>query len=236
MRSFVRFGVAIFICAFGVSACRAPVAKDSGFLSRYDQLKESDTAPFNALWIEPGTDFRSFDSVTVASIDTSHLLALGWWDKTSLAISSKDSTPEKEAAKLATLFRETLIEKLRNAQSAPRYEEKTSGSTLRLELAITEVVPTKVWLNSVAYLLAGAFDHGSTAMEGRIRDLRSGRVLARWKDHQYGQTSLVNVADLTWYSHSRHTVEYWSQLIAELLHSAPGDHLTSRSTVTLKPW
>jgi hypothetical protein len=226
----------LLACALLCVSCRAPEAPNSGFLKSYSELKEQPDVPLNAVWIKDGVDFRSYESVLVADVDTTHLLNMDWWDKFTLAEATTDSHPSAAVRVLADYFKTQTIEALQEKEASPRYALKPSAKSLQLELALTEVVPTKVWLNSIAYVIAGAFDHGATAFEGRIRDLSTNEVLARFKDQQFGQTSLVSIADLTWYSHSEHAIEYWSQELAALLRRAPGEQIEGRTTVTLKPW
>ena len=108
--------------------------------------------------------------------------------------------------------------------------------SLRVELAIVEVVPTKLWLNPIGYLALGPPSSGTTAFEGRLRDSASNQVIAKFKDREYGQMDLVRTADLTWFSHSKYTIKTWSGQIAHICYRAPDESIAPMSTVTLRPW
>jgi hypothetical protein len=107
---------------------------------------------------------------------------------------------------------------------------------LSVELAIVEVVPTKVWLNAIGYIAIGALSSGTTAFEGRLRDGKTNEVIAEFKDREHGQIDIVSIADLTWYKHSEHTLRIWSEQIAHLCYRAPDEAISPMSTVTLRPW
>lgn len=213
--------------------CSTPPAPDSGFLENYRKLEKSPKIAFNDYWSIDGLDFGKYKTVDIAEIDTTHLLKNDWWDQFNLTSSSSSI---KEASKLAQIFKQKLAENFKNSQGMPEY---LPGATdgIRIELAITEVVPTKVWLNSISYLLLGGVDEGTTSIEGRIRDLKTGEIIAMFKDREHGQSGiLVNIADLTWYSHALHTIDYWSLLLSELVHSKPEDKIEGRYKFTLKPY
>lgn len=225
--------VVLAFSVFLTFGCRAPAAPEAGFLRHPEQLLHDDKIPFNEVWIKDGVDLREFKKMVVARVDTSHLLKLDWWDKVNFARGSQSAHAEK----LAIFFREQLIEAFRS-DSSGQYEIMAvpDRDTLVIELAIVEVVPTKVWLNLMGYLAVGALSQGTTAFEGRFRDGRTGEVIAKFKDRQHGQLDLVSVRDLTWFKHSKHTIKEWSSLLVKICRRAPEQSLTPIPLVTLKPW
>ena len=108
--------------------------------------------------------------------------------------------------------------------------------TLIIELAIVEVVPTKVWLNAIGYALLGAVDQGETGFEGRLRDGKTKQVIAEFKDHEYGQFDVVSVRDLEWAAHSRHTIRAWTDDLEKICYRPPDGTVSEMSPVTLMPW
>lgn len=229
--SIVLVGVLIFCLG-----CRATAAPDAGFLDHPELLKESKSVPFNVVWAKEGFSPTQYETITVEPVDTSHLLSMSWWDRASFANNSNDSNAKIEVKKLAQYFSDRVIEELGKISGPPHYSKTSKGKTLALELALVEVIPTKVWLNTVGYVFTGALDHGAVAMEGRFRDVQSGEIMARWKDRQYGQSSLVSVADLGWYTHAFHTLDYWSEILARLGHTPFSQKIEGRDSVTLKAW
>jgi len=216
-----------------LGGCRAPTAPDAGFVQAPQALKHDSRLPFDAVWFKEGVDLSKYSKVYIAPIDTTHLLKLDWWDQANFASGSE----QDQAAQLTTYFREKLVEALtKNSHKTYSVVDTPDAQTLRIELAIVEVIPTKVWLNAIGYLAIGALSTGATAFEGRLRDGATNEILAEFKDQEYGQFDLVSIADLTWFKHSEHTIRIWSDQIAHACYRAPDESIAPMSTVTLRPW
>jgi hypothetical protein len=226
--------VAIFLST-ALFACRADPAPDAGFIENPSVLKQGDKLPFNSVWFKENIDLRTYRRVYVAPVDTEHLLKMSWWDKASLASATNSLDPRHEARFLADYFRSDLVEKLR-AYPELTVIDKHEPDALIIELAIVELVPAKVWLNTIGYATLGPVSFGSTAIEGRFRDGSSKNVLGKFKDRELGQADLISVADLQWYSHSKHMLSRWSDKIVEVMEREPNSTVDSISTFTLRPW
>lgn len=225
--------VGLILSLILLGGCRAPTAPDAGFVQAPQALKHDSRLPFDAVWFKEGVDLSKYSKVYIAPIDTTHLLKLDWWDQANFASGSE----QDQAAQLTTYFREKLVEALtKNSHKTYSVVDTPDAQTLRIELAIVEVIPTKVWLNAIGYLAIGALSTGATAFEGRLRDGATNEILAEFKDQEYGQFDLVSIADLTWFKHSEHTIRIWSDQIAHVCYRAPDESIAPMSTVTLRPW
>jgi len=215
-----------------LAGCRAAPAPDAGFIEQPELMQKSDELPFDAYWSDPEVNLASYSKVYIAPVDTSHLLSQGWWDKVNISFDVKES-----ADKLAGTFQKDMVEGFTDYEGK-KYQvvDVPDNETLVVELALVEVVPAKVWLNLVTELFVGGLDEGTTAFEGRLRDGKTRKVIAEMKDREYGQMSLISVADLQWYAHSRHTLSRWSDFLPEVINRKPGEKISKMSTVTLRPW
>lgn len=221
------------LLALAIISCRASVAPDAGFIENPEVLKPDSKLPFDAVWLKEGVDLSKYNKVYIAPIDTTHLLKLDWWDRANVAPGSEQA----QAQDLTNYFREKLIKEFTtNERKTFTVVDKPSADALSVELAIVEVVPTKVWLNAIGYIAIGALSSGTTAFEGRLRDGKTNEVIAEFKDREHGQIDIVSIADLTWYKHSEHTLRIWSEQIAHLCYRAPDEAISPMSTVTLRPW
>jgi len=229
--SFQRF-ISGFVVLGVLTGCRAAPAPDAGFIDQPELMQKSDDLPFDAYWSDPEVNLTSYSKVYIAPVDTSHLLAQGWWDKVNISFDVKES-----ADKLAGTFQKDMVEGFTDYEGK-KYQvvDVPDNETLVVELALVEVVPAKVWLNLVTELFVGGLDEGTTAFEGRLRDGKTRKVIAEMKDREYGQMSLISVADLQWYAHSRHTLSRWSDFLPEVINRKPGEKISKMSTVTLRPW
>ena len=99
------------------------------------------------------------------------------------------------------------------------------------------MVPTKVWLNLAGYaLLWMAVENGSIAMEGKIIDGKDNRVVGMFMDREKGRTSLINVKDITWYSHANAVIVEWAQQGVDIVNSEDDDIIEDTCSFTLLPW
>ena len=220
-------------CAVSLSGCRASAAPDAGFIENPQVLKEDDNLPFDAVWFKDGVDFNKYKTVYVAPIDTTHLIKQDWWDKANIAPGDQ----ETQAQELAEYFRDQVKGQFTDDDENRYTVVDTPGDdTLIVELAIVEVVPTKVWLNAIGYVFAGALDQGTTAFEGRFKDGKTKEVVAEFKDREFGQFDVVSLADFEWCRHSRHTTEIWGDQLEEVCYAQPGQSISRMSPVTLRPW
>ena len=222
--------IVISAILFG-TGCSSSVP-DSGFLNETNLLKKEPQVPFDGFWIEPGTELRKYTKVYIAPIDTTHLLKMSWWE----GLTVQGTTGPAEEAKV---FAKGWQDRLKTAFSAqPGYQvvEAPDAQTLVIEMAIVEVVPAKPFLNAITEVIAGAFDTGSTSMEGRLRIGPNGEIVTRIKDTEIGQFSIISIADLEWYSHGEHTLDHWTTQLTELCSSAPDAVVPSASWFTLRPW
>lgn len=223
------------VVAVGVSAlgCRAKALPDAGFIDKPELLKPDSKLPFNAAWIKDDANLLGYKKVYIAPVDTTHLLKLDWWQKAAIAPGDQ----QKWAEDLAAYFQEKMKAQFTDGDDN-KYQvvDAPDDETLIVELAIVEVVPTKVWLNAIGYALLGAVDQGETGFEGRLRDGKTKQVIAEFKDHEYGQFDVVSVRDLEWDGHSRHTIRGWTDELEETCYLPPDGTVSPMSPVTLMPW
>lgn len=224
------FSTAVFLLA----GCKAAPEPDSGFIKDPEQMQANKDMPFNAIWLENDLNWANYTEILIRPVDTTHLEKMSWWDKASIA--NESITPQEEAEVLASYMQEEMIKAYTDDPKHYFTVVDTAGpKTLILELALVEVVPTKVWLNTIGYVILGALDFGSTAMEGRLKN-HENKIIAKFKDREHGQMAIVSVADLQWYSHSHHTINHWSEKLVAITDSTPGEEISADWTVTLRPW
>jgi hypothetical protein len=230
-----NLSLAVALCLSGVVSilgCRANPAPDAGFVTEPALLKGDETLPFDGFWLTPGIELSKFKKVFVAPVDTSHVLKENWWERANFAESEEDELKE-----LAVYFRDQVQKQFsQHGESPVVVVQAPDKDTLVVELAIVELVPTKAWLNLVTEIFAGAVDQGATAFEGRLRSGAGGVVISEFKDREFGQVAPISVADLRWYSHSKHTLDHWGEEVVEVVNRKPGERVARASIFTLRPW
>lgn len=237
-----RFWSLIWSCATaaalsGCSLFKADPAKPSKFLDDGKTMAKDPSAEcYHKVWVDPSIsdpEWERFENIHVAPVDTQHLRKMKWWDKI-----NSDIDRENSIKNLADYTRSEFIKAHRNNPTKRlKVVEKPNDKTLILELAITEVIPTKVWLNAAGYaFIYTALDQGIVAIEGRVRDAKSGKVVAKFMDREKGRTSLLNLKDLTWYEHGKGVITEWADQSVELVNADQDDVVEDTCPFTLMPW
>jgi len=73
-------------------------------------------------------------------------------------------------------------------------------------------------------------------MEGRIRDGETSEIIVKFIDRERGKQSLLNIKDLTWYSHVEAVIEEWAQQFVEAVNAEEGDIIKDSTSIELKVW
>ena len=119
-----------------------------------------------------------------------------------------------------------------------------SLDTLKVEMALTELTPNKVLLKAAGYvplygLVAKAVNQTNpsyVSIEIRLKDARTGEVLAKFADRENEPFSIVNLDDFIWYGFAEKRVDQWSVKLVETMDRKPGTVVSKSSNFELKPW
>jgi hypothetical protein len=235
--AFAAAGVAI-------AGCKAKEAKSTGFTTA-QMMDKNPELPFHKSWRKPGVDFNKFHKLYVAPVNTEYMLKHTDWQK-----GERRKEIEADVAELAKFAKET-VEKDFREDLHHRYEvlsvPNKDSDTLVLEIAITEVVPSKVVLNALGYVPFGiglsitavrtvAGDESSAAFEARVSDASTNEIIAMVADRESQQFAPISVRGLTWYSHSKTMVQQWSRQFVQIANRKPHETIKDTDTFTLKPW
>jgi len=235
MRALWHVAVLAALC---VSGCKAGPAVLSAFFGAPEEdgmVEVEGVETFHRTWAREDVDWMKFKKIVIPPVNTTYLRGMSWWDDTNL--SGQDVEGIRE---LAEFTRKTFIEAHRNNKHKYRLEvvEAPDEQTVILELAITEIVPTKPWLNSVSFVgTMIAFDKGTVAMESRLRDGGTREVIAKFADREGGKTNLIgNVKDFTWYGHAKDIIREWADQSVAITNSEEQDVIEDSSAFEWKVW
>jgi hypothetical protein len=223
--------------------CKATEISESGFLGEEVRMKHDDRAPFHRFWFAPfhrfwfdeQLDWDSFTEIRVADINTDYLQQPSWGDQTTLGAINQEGGIENVSAYMHNSLTEAFMN---DPNRKLAVVERAGPKTLVLEVALIEIVPTKAWLNAIGVgtIGVGGLDKGSIAIEARMKDAGTNKVVARFADREQGKFAIVSIADLTWYWHAENSIDDWSEQIVEVM-STPNDGRVEDSLpVTLRPW
>ena len=235
-------------CATTEEIMKAEPASDSGFLADPERMEERrERAPFNRAWVDPAFSASDYESILVAPVDTEHVIASSTWAKTNI----RQFRVEEDLADIATEFREKVIHAFSESETN-RFEVvgNANDETMLLELAITELVPGKAFLGAVglaawaaplpvgipAGAVASFAQVGWMAIEGRVRDAKSGKVMVIFADREQSKTRVMDLRALTWYGHAHESMKDWAHQLV-LLANTPSDVAVEDSSwFRLRPW
>jgi hypothetical protein len=224
--------------------CKAGPAPSAGFAGA--SVMKSDTAiPFNRSWSDPNVDRHRYDTIYVAEVNTSYMLKMTDWQQ-----GERKATIEQDVRTLAVYMRTSIIKAFREdpkhrfrVVDAPTHD----SHTVELEMALVEVVPSKVVLNALGYapFFVGtgisavrtiAEDKSSAAFEARLRDSSTGRIVMLAADREAEQFAPVNLRGLTWYSDVQGIIDDWSSQFVLIANKKPDEKIAPSPTFRLLPW
>jgi hypothetical protein len=122
--------------------------------------------------------------------------------------------------------------------------DEPTDQTLVLEIAITEISPNLPEVSAVAtvagFILPGSsiirlFGSGSIAIEGIVRDGKTGELLAEFRDREADKSAPISVRDYQMYAHIRRTLDDWADQLAELAGTVPSHQVKDSLPFTLDP-
>jgi hypothetical protein len=230
--------------AIGFSGCKTGEAKGAGFVNKADMAKDP-SLPFQKSWKKPGFDKSKYTKLYVAPVNTDYMLKNTEWQEGA----RKDEFPA-DLAKLATFtqdairkaFREDPVQRMQ-VLDAPTKD----ADALVVEVALIEVVPSKVALNALGYAPFGIGmainavraiekDVSTCAFEGRIVDAATGEIMATMADREAQQFAPVSVRGLSWYSNAETIITQWAGQFVKIANRKPGETVEDVEAFTLKPW
>jgi Protein of unknown function (DUF3313) len=242
------FAALVSGCATTNKVLKAKPAADSGFLEEADKMSDMRSrAPFHRAWVDPAYSSTNYGSIIVAPVNTDYVEQQSTWAKTNV----RQFNIHEDLAMIAGEFHDTVQKKFRESKEnrfaivdAPR------GDTMILELAVTQLVPNKAFLGAIGLaawaaplpvgvpvgMLATFADDGWMAIEGRVRDAKTGAVMAMFADREAAKTRVVDLEAITWYGQARESMNDWADQLVQLANTPKDIKVEDSSAFTLMPW
>jgi hypothetical protein len=236
------------LCVVGVMlvlvGCKAKPAQSVGFADA--QLMKADrSVPFQKFWRKPDVEWERYRKVYVADVNTDYMLTLTEWQK-----GERKKEITKDVRDLGVYTREAIKKAFREDPNH-RFEvldaPTNDSRALVFEMALIEVVPSKVMLNALGYapfgvglglkaLRAIGNDKSTVAFEARLRDAGTGNVVMLAADREAEQAAVADLRALTWYSHAQGIVNDWSKQFVRVVAAKPGEKIKDTDGFRLLPW
>jgi hypothetical protein len=251
--------LAVVVLCNGCSLFKARPADDSGFLPYPELLKPNpERAPFNAVYVpdpkrleELRMRYRSISILPINTLPAENRI------KAQQLPSRVEESRIADLRELSAYFHTRLENAFSeydgdglSAEGVPiivrkfTVVEEPTDETLVFELAITEISPNLPEVSAVATVagffvpgtgLIRLFGSGSVAIEGILRDGRTGDLLAEFRDREADKSAPISVRDYQMYAHIRRTFDDWADQLAELTGTMPSHQVKDSLPFTLNP-
>ncbi|MCB9799852.1 MAG: DUF3313 domain-containing protein [Candidatus Omnitrophica bacterium] len=228
-------GLVIFLgLCLAVIGCKAGPMAPSGFLETQRVSLSKDAAlPFHLSWYDKDVDWDRFTEIYFPPVNTEYLKENSFWGKASFAGDQSEYVPS-----IAEYMQQKFMQAFKDdPNQIVKVVSSPGPNTLIFETAIVELVPTKTWLNAAAYVgVYSGVDFGKIAIEGRIKDGKTQKVLAAFADRESGKMSVVNIKDLSWDAHIKSVIDEWAAQLVAIANAEEGDIIEDSNSMTLKAW
>jgi hypothetical protein len=222
--------------------CMAADPKPSGFMDQKNMTIRGDL-PFEMGWIKPGVNWQKFKKVVIAPVDTKYLLEADYWQEFGRTREEIQRDVKKLALYTRGAFSNAFITDPKKRFKIS-YSMQPNPDTLKVEMALTELTPNKVLLKAAGYvplygLAAKAVNQTNpsyVSIEIRLKDAKTGEILAKFADRQNEPFTLVSVDQFEWYGFAEKRIDQWSVKLVETMNRKPGTVVSKSSNFDLKPW
>jgi hypothetical protein len=224
--------------------CKAKPAPNAGFADP-KLMKNDPSVPFNNFWRKPGVNWKHYGKIYVADVDTAYMLKMTDWQK-----GERKDQIESDVKALGVYTHDSLVKAFR-ADPTHRFTVMDAAThdsnALVFEMALIEVIPSKVTLNALGYapFFVGMGvtatrtvinDKSSVAFELRARDAATGEIIMLAADNEAEQQAVVDLRAMTWYGHAHGIIDDWARQWVRVAEQRPGQVIKDTPTFRLQPW
>ena len=220
---------------------KARPADSAGFVD-YKRMAKRPALPFHLAWYKEGVDWSGYKRIYFAPVDISHLKKMSWWKS-----SGRSEEKILQDAQRVAEYTRGVFEKAFQDDPRKRFllADAPGPSTLTAEIALTEIVPSKVTLNTIGYVpvvgsaakfLRNTTSKSCVAFEAKVRDGSTGEILAMYADKEQEKMAPANLNDLTWFGHAFGIIDEWALQFVQTANKKKGTVVKDSAGFTLKPW
>lgn len=240
--------ILIVVCTSGCTSMydwlRADPPETTYVDGHMKMVKQSADFPFRMMWIDKDTDLHKYKSIIIAPVATGHLSGPGTWDK--FDARSVSGTVDIDSAEIARYMELSF----RNAvffdpKHRLKLVEKPGPETLKLELALIQLIPSKAELNVVENVVGiviwpvaflTVFNAGTTAFEGVLRDSETGRIVCVISDREKDEAAIFNIPSFTYYGNAKYFTDRWSKQFVDFMNAKDYSKLKTDFPLKLIVW
>lgn len=220
-------------------------APDAGFIAQPERQTKIAYLPFQKVWIDPNFNKDKYTQIIVAPVNTQYMMKMDWLHDMSSA--SWVGNVQNDIADLAVYFHDEVVKQF-NIDPEHRFQviDSPTGNkrgTLRLELALVEIDPSMPVLHALSWAgppgtgtAAGVVNQRRAAFEGRLRDMKTNKIVATFADRNMQDIGPLDVTRLTWYGPAKGIMDMWAKQFVQVANRKPGEKVTDAVPFTLRPF
>ncbi|MCX5893161.1 MAG: DUF3313 domain-containing protein [Deltaproteobacteria bacterium] len=226
----------------GCASMKADPSAGAGFVPMQEMAQKSDL-PFNKAWVKDGMEWKNYQTIYIKPVNTAYMMETETWKQNFRQGRMKEDAQEL-ARYMEDRFRSAFATSQDNQFRAVGYPEPGS---LTLEMALTELVPSNVALEILGY---GPYGSGTVikllsrssgavttvAFEAKVRDSKTGTVVAMFADREIQKYKFLDFKGFTWYGNARNIIDDWADQMVQVANKRPGQVVEAASTFSLKRW
>jgi hypothetical protein len=249
--------ISIFLFLFLVS-CKAIEAPSAGFIKHPEMMYKDPSLPFHKVWFYRYFNLMNYSRIIINPVKLGYLLNQS--KVKNLNARNYIGLKGKDDKYVANYFRNTFINAFDSMPSNRFKVVKNRGyGTLILDIAIVEIVPTKVSMKSagaalmfmpfgsilvtaislpIKAVISGTLESGFKsyiAFEAVLKDAMTGKVLAAYADRESEKAAMFSFKDYTYFAHIRGIIDEWAKHTVRMLNRKGNEKLESSSTFALNP-
>ncbi len=219
-------------------------APNAGFIEQPDRDKKIAYIPFQRAWIKPGFDKSNYKKIVVAPVNTQYMLKMDWLHEMSSA--SWFGDVKKDIDELAVYFHDQIVKEFEEDPNHRFQVIESPGKhkkgVLRLELALVEIDPSTPVLHAAGWAViggstaAGVVNQRRAAFEGRLRDLKTGEIVATFADRNMADVGPIDLTRMTWYGPAKGIMDMWAKQFVQIANRKPGEVISDPTAFTLRPF
>jgi hypothetical protein len=245
----ILFNMAM-LAALALAGCQASPAPDSGFIEDSSKMQKNPNSPYAKGYWNREVSQSKYTQIYVAPVNTKYVMAQNIWERANeVQVSEQDI---RKAVDDLGKYMQTAFKKAAAEDPRKRFVvvDKPGPNTIVLEMAVVQLVPSKVVLNAMGFIswiptavqvagstLTESEDQGKgvIAIEARLRDGATGEVVGMFADRQRPPTALLDLKSLNWWAPVKSVVDSWAHQFVELANN-PGTKVSGAKQFELLVW
>jgi len=241
--------ILLLLTAFGCTTMydwfRADPPEQTSFVDGHMKLvQQSPDFPFRMMWIDKDTDLHQYNRIIVAPVATGRLTGPASWDKfDARSISGGVKGDSADIARYMEIsFKNSLTYDPRRRF---KVVDAPGPGTLKLELSLIQLVPSKADLNIVENVVGiivwpvaflTVFNSGTTAFEGILRDSQTGKIVCIISDREKDEAAIFNIPGFSYYGNAKYFTDRWSRQFVDFMNARDYTKLKTDFPLKLIVW